>query len=116
MITFPDGFSLSANEKHFSNIDESIKYFKEIKISNVEKKRRGSDRINQDALLIWDVFREIYECISNNMTSYYQLLNFTTNKWAGEFKKNKFSTWYIEELRREFKNVTAIKDISIKFP
>ena len=116
MITFPDGFSLSANEKHFSNIDESIKYFKEIKISNVEKKRRGSDRINHDALLIWDVFREIYECISNNMTSYYQLLNFTTNKWAGEFKKNKFSTWYIEELRKEFKNVTAIKDISIKFP
>ena len=30
-IAFSDGFSLSANEKHFRNTDESIKYRKEEK-------------------------------------------------------------------------------------
>ena len=38
-IDFPDGFSLSVNEKHFSNTQESIKFLKEIVISFVDKKR-----------------------------------------------------------------------------
>ena len=50
-ITFPDGFSLSANEKHFSNTDESIKYLKII-IPYVEQKRKETDQTDQAALLI----------------------------------------------------------------
>ena len=38
-IDFPDGFSLSVNEKHFSNTQESIKFLKEIVIPFVDKKR-----------------------------------------------------------------------------
>ena len=37
-IDFPDGFSLSVNEKHFSNTQESIKFLKEIVIPFVDKK------------------------------------------------------------------------------
>ena len=106
-MTFPDGFSLSANGKHFSNTNESIKYLKEIVIPYVEQKRNERDQTDQAALLIWDVFRGqktepvlevlrktniITEYIPNNMTNYYQPLDCTTNKWAKEFMKNKFST------------------------
>ena len=37
-IDFLDGFSLSVNEKHFSNTQESIKFLKEIFIPFVDKK------------------------------------------------------------------------------
>ena len=123
-ITLPDGFSLSANEKHFSNTDESIKYLKEIIIPYVEQKRKESDRTDQAALLIWDVFRGqktepvlevsrenniITEYIPNNMTNYYQPLDCTTNKWAKEFMKNKFSTWYTKEVQVSLRKVLQSK-------
>ena len=129
-ITFPDGFSLSANEKHFSNTDESIKYLKEIIIPYVEQKRKESDLTDQATLLIWDVFRgqktepvlevlrennTITKYIPNNMTNYYQLLDCTANKWAKEFMKNKFSTWYTKEVPSELEKGTSIEDIDIKF-
>ena len=123
-ITFPDGFSLSANEKHFSNTDKSIKYFKEIIIPYVEQKRKESDRTDQAALLIWDVFRRqkteavlevlrknniITEYIPKNMTNYYQPLDCTTNKWAKEFMKNKFRTWYTKEVQVRLRKVLQSK-------
>ena len=55
-IDFPDGFSLSVNEKHFSNTQESIKFLKEIVIPFVDKKRSELKNLRQAALLIWDVF------------------------------------------------------------
>ena len=60
-ITFPDGFSLSANEKHFSSsTNESKKYLKKIIIPHVgmrKEKRKESDQTDQAVLLSWDVFR-----------------------------------------------------------
>ena len=55
-IDFPNGFSLSVNEKHFSNTQESIKFLKEIVIPFVDKKRSELKNPRQAALLIWDVF------------------------------------------------------------
>ena len=55
-IDFPNGFSLSVNEKHFSNTQESIKFLKEIVIPFVDKKRSELKNPSQAALLIWDVF------------------------------------------------------------
>ena len=106
-IDFPDGFSLSVNEKHFSNTQESIKFLKEIVIPFVDKKRSELKNPSQAALLIWDVFRGqkttpvldilkenhiITEYVSNNMSNYYQPLGCTTNKWAKDFLRAKFST------------------------
>ena len=56
-INFPDGFSLSVNQKHFSNSQESIKFSREIVIPFVDKKRSDLKNPSQNALLIWDVFR-----------------------------------------------------------
>ena len=81
--------------------------------------------------MIWDVFRGqktepvlevlrktnvITEYIPNNMTNYYQPLDCTTNKWAKEFMKNKFSTWYTKEVPSELEKGTSIEDTDIKFP
>ena len=56
-IDFPNGFSLSVNDKHFSNTRESIRFLKEIVIPFVDKKRSELKNPSQVALLIWDVLR-----------------------------------------------------------
>ena len=106
---FPDGFSLSVNEKDFSNTQESIKFLKEIVTLFVDKKRSEVKNPRQVGLLIWDVFRGqkmtpvlgifkenniITEYVPNDMTNYYQPLDCTTNKWAKDFLKAKFSSWF----------------------
>ena len=51
-IDFSDGFSLSVNEKHFNNTQESIKFLKEIVIPFVDKKKSELKNPSQAALLI----------------------------------------------------------------
>ena len=51
-IDFSHGFSLSVNEKHFSNTQESIKFLKEIVIPFVDKKKSELKNPSQAALLI----------------------------------------------------------------
>ena len=51
-IDFPNGFSLSVNEKHFNNTQESIKFLKEIVIPFVDKKRSELKNLSQAAFLI----------------------------------------------------------------
>ena len=54
---FPEGFSLSVNEKHFSNTNESIKLLKEIIVPYVKKERSNLGlESEQKALVIMDVF------------------------------------------------------------
>ena len=56
-VTFPTGFSLSANMKHHSNTREVLTHLKEIPIPYVEAERKKIGNSDQFALLIWDVFR-----------------------------------------------------------
>ena len=56
-VKFPDGFSLSVNEKHYSNKEEVIKHLNEIVIPYVKRERERLEKPNQHALLVWDVFR-----------------------------------------------------------
>ena len=129
-VDFPSGFSLSANDKHFSNTQESVKFLNEIIIPFVDKKRSELKRPNQAALLIWDVFRGqkttpvldllkenniVTEYVPSNMTNYYQPLDCTTNKWAKDFLKAKFSTWFAKQVQNHLDNGTALEDIDIKF-
>ena len=56
-VKLPDFFSLSANEKHFSNTQESLKLTDEIITPYVEEEREMLDLgEEQQALLIIDVF------------------------------------------------------------
>ena len=49
-IDFLDGFSLSVNEKHFSNTQESNKFLKETAIPFIDKKRSKLKNSSQAAL------------------------------------------------------------------
>ena len=54
---FPNSFSLGVNEKHYSNTQESLKFFNEIIIPYVKEVRWSDDlSANQYALVIMDVF------------------------------------------------------------
>ena len=129
-IYFPNGFSLSVNEKHFSNTQESIKFLKEIVIPFVDKKRSELKNPSKAALLIWDVFRgqkttpvldilkennilTVY--VPNSMTNYYQPLDCTTNKWAKGFLKEKFTIWFSKQVQKHLDKGIALEDIDIRF-
>ena len=107
---FPNEFSLSANPKHFSNTEESIKFLKEVIEPYIKKQREllkcPSD---QKALVVMDVFtgqmtkdvldayKDANVCIVNvppNMTKFYQPLDLTVNGYAKRFLKRKFNEWY----------------------
>ena len=95
---FPNGLSLSANPKHFSDTEESLKYLKEIIVSCVQKQRELLKYpTNQEALVVMDVFtgqmtkdvldsyKDANICIVNvpaNMTKFFQPLDLTVNGYA----------------------------------
>lgn len=54
---FPLSFSLSTNEKHFSNTKESLKLINEVILPYLKEQRKSLDDQNNAALLIIDVFR-----------------------------------------------------------
>jgi len=131
-MSFPDGFSLSANPKHYSNTEESIKIIKEIIIPQVTS-RRESFNLAPDApaLLIMDVFRgqmtnEVMDfletenilvtCVPNNMTHLFQPLDLTVNSWAKNFMKEKFATWYAQQVKESLDRGIKIDDVDIKMP
>ena len=49
------------------------------------------------------------------MTNYYPPLDNTTNKWAKDFLKAKFITWFAKQVQNHLDNGTALEDIEIKF-
>ena len=71
-VNFPKSFSLSANPKHYSNEQESIKVLEEIIIPYVKKERERLEmEKDQAALLIMDVFKgqmasRVLKVLSNN--------------------------------------------------
>jgi len=114
---FPDSFSLSVNEKHYSNTKESLKFFNEIIIPYIEGVR-SSDNISADqyALVVMDVFtgqmtsdvlsllRDNKILLTNvppNMTKFYQPLDLTVNGFAKRFMARKFNDWYTEQVSEQ---------------
>ena len=49
------------------------------------------------------------------MTNYYQPLDCTTNKWAKDFLKAKFSTWFSKQVQKHLDKGIALEDINIRF-
>jgi len=127
---FPDSFSLSANEKHYSNTTESLKLLDEIIIPyvNSERERHKLDR-NHHALLLLDVFRGqmtepvlqklkenniLMIRVPENMTHLFQPLDLTVNGAAKSFLKKKYTEWYSTEIFKSLNNGVKLEDIEIK--
>ena len=100
---FPENFCLSANPKHFSNTEKSLKYLDEVIIPYVVKERSGSKLLNdQKVLMIMDVFpgqmtpqviqhyaesNTLIVNVPRNMTKYYQPLDLTVMDIQSVFSK-----------------------------
>ena len=108
-VNFPKNFSLSANPKHYSSEEESMKVIDEIIIPYLAAKKEELG-LPQDAkgLLILDVFRGqmtdrilnhleenniLFVKIPANMTHILQPLDLSTNSWAKKYMKKRFSRW-----------------------
>ena len=92
---FPNSFSLSVNEKHYSNTQESLKFFNKIIIPYIKELRLSDDlSANQYASVIMDVFtgemtsdvlnllrddKILLTNVPTNMTKFYQPLDLTVN-------------------------------------
>ena len=109
-VKFPDGFSLSANESHYSNEKESIKFLEEIILPYIRQERGKLGHENQKALLIFDVFHgqttdEVLKIMEDNhilatkvppnMTNLYQPLDLSVKKAA---------EWYTRQLTNGMEN------------
>ena len=121
---------MSANPKHFSNTEKSLKYVESVIIPYTNKQRLHLDLPeNQKALIIMDLFTgqmtsgvvEPYMknnlCVVNvptNMTKYYQPLDLTVNGYAKRYLKRKFNEWYSQQVSTQLANGMNLEDIEVK--
>ena len=118
-MRFPDSFSHSVNEKHYSNEKEVLKHLEEVINPYIiaQRERLGVGR-EQTALVITDVFRgqmtdPVFQKLDDNntklrkvpanMTYLYQPLDAqgSVNGESKRFMKQKFTNWYWSEVLNE---------------
>ena len=114
---FSNGFAVSQNEKHYSNDAETLSLIDKVFKPFVERKKKELKLpLTQKALLIWDVFKGqntekvlsklaslnmVVVSVPANMTHFFQPLDLTVNGEAKRFMKDKFTTWYSEEVEKQ---------------
>ena len=126
---FPNSFSVSVNEKHYSNIRESLKFFNEIIILYIKVHPSNGFSANQYALVILDVFtgqmtsdvlnliRDNKVLLTNvpaNTTEFHQPLDLTVNGYPKRFMARKFNDWYTQQVSAQLHKGIAIDKIDIK--
>ena len=129
-IQFPNGFSLSANLKCYSNDTESLKFLKEIILPYVKTERERLGLETQLALLIYDVFQGqttgkfldvlkdnniLSMKIPPNMTHVFQLLDLTVSKFAKNFMKGMLSTWFSRQISLGLEVSVELDDIEVDY-
>ena len=109
------------NPKHFSNTAEALKIIDEIIVPYLTKKKNEL-HLPQDhpSLLIMDVFRgqmteEVLVRVPANMIHIFQPLYLTVNGHFKQYMKEKFSTWYSEQISLALENGEKLENINISF-
>ena len=135
-VSFTDGLIVSANPKHYSNEDESLKIMEHIIIPYVQK-QRNTLKLDAEypAMLLMDVYKGqmtdpakeilkrnniILQKVPANLTYLFQPLDVQggPNGYAKLFMKKKFTLWYADQIQRtmdgnRFKSMEDI-DIDLK--
>ena len=128
-FVFPKGFCFTQNPKHYSNEEETLKLIDSI-INPYLVQTRQQLKLppTQKAILIWDVFwgqtteRVLSKLASlnieivsvrANMTHFFQPLDLTVNGQAKKFCKEKFTTWYSQEVQRQLDSGTSFEEIEV---
>ena len=126
---FPEKFSLSYNETHYSNEKEACKFIEEILKPYIKQViERDNQPIDQRALVIMDVFKgqvtpmvlDLYKesnivvvLVPANMTNHLQPLDLTVNGYVKRFMRAKFNSWYSSQLRRQLDEGKQLQDIDV---
>ena len=129
-LKFPDDFSLSVNESHYSNENLALTFIEEIILPYIREEREKLGCPNQKALLISDVFRSqttdkvlknlednniLATKVPPNMTHFFQPLDLTVNKVAKDFTKDKFLEWFSGQVSIGLENGQELEDIEINY-
>ena len=128
-VEFPKGFSLSANPKHFSNEEESLKLMEEIIIPYYRNERRRLGlETEHPGLLIMDVFKGqttsavrdllkenniFFTKVPANMTNLYQPLDLTVNGFAKSYMKKLFTEWYAKQISEALESGKDAESIEV---
>ena len=125
-FSFPKGFCVTQNPKHYSSETETLKLIDEvIHPYLVQKRKELKLPPAQKAILIWDVFRgqKTQKVLSSlnievvsvpaNMTHFFQPLDLTVNGPAKKFCKDKFTTWYSADVQRQIESGTRLEDVEV---
>lgn len=131
-VKFPPTFSLSANPKHYSNEQESIKLLNEIIVPYI-KKERGTLGLKKDqpALLIMDVFKGqmtdpvlkvladnhiLLQSVPANFTYLFQPLDVQggPNGYVKRIMKKKFANWYTDQITQAMDNGQELDTIEVE--
>jgi hypothetical protein len=115
-VKFPSSFSLSANPKHYSNEEESIRVLDDIIIPYVKAERETlALAADHPALLIMDVFKGqmtarvlkvlsdnyiMLQTVPANLTYLFQPLDVQggPNGYVKRLMKKKFTDWYADQI------------------
>ena len=128
-LKFPEKFSLSYNETHYSNEKEACKFIEETLKPYIKQViERDNLLIDQTALVIMDVSKgpvtpmvlDLYKesnivvvLVSANMTNHLQPLDLTVNGYVKRFMRAKFNSWYSSQLRRQLDEGKQLQDIDV---
>ena len=130
-ITFPAGFCVTQNPKHWSNEEETIKLIDSIIIPYLANKRAQLNLPeDQKALMVWDVFKgqmtarvkdrlTSHNCelvpVPANMTHFFQPLDLTVNGSAKRFVRNLFTEYYSDAVKEQLDSGKQLDDIDVDF-
>ena len=130
-VSFPDGFLVSANPKHYSNEEESLKMMEHIIIPYVQQ-QRNTLKLDAEypAMLLMDVFKGqmtdpvkeilkrnniLLQKVPPNLTYLFQPLDAQVgpNGYAKRFMKKKFTVWYADQVQRAMDASKSMEEIDI---
>ena len=115
-FVFPDGFDVFHTPNHCANEDTCLQFFEKILFPYVDKVREAMEAPDQKALLIMDNFSGqttdavlekleekgiVLVMVPANTTDRLQPLDISVNKSAKDFLRDKFRTWYAEQVEKQ---------------
>ena len=128
-IQFPNGFSLTANLKHYSNEMGSLTFHKEIILLYVKTKRERLGLETQPALLRMMSFEDkqlpsFWTCLTvttfwqrryHRTWHVFQSLDLASNKFVKDFMKGMFSTWFSKQISLWLENSVEVDGIEVDY-
>ena len=130
-VTFPTGFCVTQNSKHWSNEQETLKLIDNIINPYVIDKRADLHLPEtQKALIVWDVFKgqmtqRVKDRLTSlnlelvpvpaNMTHFFQPLDLTVNGSAKKFVRNQFTEYYSGAVKEQLDSGKQLDDIDVDF-